>query len=134
MSKYEAKRKRQNKNGTESLYHVKVLRCLNNKCMNVRYNDVEEAILDYFRLFQSLNDKELTNLIEDMVHSHENKNNIKSQKQINEQFEQREKELQNKLNFIFDKYESGIYSDEIFLQRKATLDKEMKELKKPKMS
>ncbi|WIT27779.1 hypothetical protein [Bacillus phage SPbetaL6] len=132
LSKYEAKRKRQNKNGTESLYHVKVLRCLNNKCMNVRYNDVEEAILDYFRLFQSLNDKELTNLIEDMVHSHENKNNIKSQKQINEQFEQREKELQNKLNFIFDKYESGIYSDEIFLQRKATLDKEMKELKKAK--
>ncbi|MCY9376465.1 recombinase family protein [Bacillus sp. T17B1] len=132
LSKYEAKRKRQNKNGTESLYHVKVLRCLNNKCMNVRYNDVEEAILDYFRLFQSLNDKELTNLIEDMIHSHENKNNIKSQKQINEQFEQREKELQNKLNFIFDKYESGIYSDEIFLQRKATLDKEMKELKKAK--
>ncbi|MBL4978720.1 recombinase family protein [Bacillus halotolerans] len=132
LSKYEAKRKRQNKNGTESLYHVKVLRCLNNKCMNVRYNDVEEAILDYFRLFQTLNDKELTNLIEDMVHSHENKNNIKSQKQINEQFEQREKELQNKLNFIFDKYESGIYSDEIFLQRKATLDKEMKELKKAK--
>ncbi|MFB0635229.1 MULTISPECIES: recombinase family protein [Bacillus] len=132
LSKYEAKRKRQNKNGTESLYHVKVLRCLNNKCMNVRYNDVEEAILDYFRLFQSLNDKELTNLIEDMVHSHENKNNIKSQKQINEQFDQREKELQNKLNFIFDKYESGIYSDEIFLQRKATLDKEMKELKKAK--
>ncbi|QFY85137.1 recombinase family protein [Bacillus subtilis] len=132
LSKYEAKRKRQNKNGTESLYHVKVLRCLNNKCMNVRYNDVEEAILDYFRLFQSLNDKELTNLMEDMVHSHENKNNIKSQKQINEQFEQREKELQNKLNFIFDKYESGIYSDEIFLQRKATLDKEMKELKKAK--
>ncbi|MEC1661678.1 recombinase family protein [Bacillus halotolerans] len=132
LSKYEAKRKRQNKNGTESLYHVKVLRCLNNKCMNVRYNDIEEAILDYFRLFKSLNDKELTNHIEDMVHSHENKNNIKSQKQINEQFEQREKELQNKLNFIFDKYESGIYSDEIFLQRKATLDKEMKELKKAK--
>lgn len=132
LSKYEAKRKRQNKNGTESLYHVKVLRCLNNKCMNVRYNDVEEAILDYFRLLQSLNDKELTNLIEEMVHSHENKNNIKSQKQINEQFEQREKELQNKLNFIFDKYESGIYSDEIFLQRKATLDKEMKDLKKAK--
>ncbi|NDJ99931.1 recombinase family protein [Bacillus subtilis] len=132
LSKYEAKRKRQNKNGTESLYHVKVLRCLNNKCMNVRYNDVEEAILDYFRLLQSLNDKELTNLIEEMVHTHENKNNIKSQKQINEQFEQREKELQNKLNFIFDKYESGIYSDEIFLQRKATLDKEMKDLKKAK--
>ncbi|MED0868733.1 recombinase family protein [Bacillus spizizenii] len=132
LSKYEAKRKRQNKNGTESLYHVKVLRCLNNKCMNVRYNDVEEAILDYLKYLQALNDNELTKHLGNVIQSHENKNNIKSKKQMNEQFEQREKELKNKLNFIFDKYESGIYSDEIFLQRKSVLDKELQELKKAK--
>ncbi|MBE1868520.1 recombinase family protein [Bacillus subtilis] len=132
LSKYEAKRKRQNKNGTESLYHVKVLRCLNNKCMNVRYNDVEESILDYLKYLQALNDNELTKHLGNVIQSHENKNNIRSKKQMNEQFEQREKELKNKLNFIFDKYESGIYSDEIFLQRKSVLDKELQELKKAK--
>ncbi|CAI6278759.1 recombinase family protein [Bacillus subtilis] len=132
LSKYEAKRKRQNKNGTESLYHVKVLRCLNNKCMNVRYNDVEEAILDYLKYLQALNDNDLTKHLGSVIQSHENKNNIRSKKQMNEQFEQREKELKNKLNFIFDKYESGIYSDEIFLQRKSVLDKELQELKKAK--
>ncbi|PHI49768.1 recombinase family protein [Bacillus halotolerans] len=132
LSKYEAKRKRQNKNGTESLYHVKVLRCLNNKCMNVRYNDVEEAILDYLKYLQALNDSDLTKHLGSVIQSHENKNNIRSKKQMNEQFEQREKELKNKLNFIFDKYESGIYSDEIFLQRKSVLDKELQELKKAK--
>ncbi|MDG0767183.1 recombinase family protein [Bacillus halotolerans] len=132
LSKYEAKRKRQNKNGTESLYHVKVLRCLNNKCMNVRYDDVEEAILDYLKYLQALNDNDLTKHLGSVIQSHENKNNIRSKKQMNEQFEQREKELKNKLNFIFDKYESGIYSDEIFLQRKSVLDKELQELKKAK--
>ncbi|MFT4400413.1 recombinase family protein [Bacillus sp. SW14] len=132
LSKYEAKRKRQNKNGTESLYHVKVLRCLNNKCMNVRYNDVEEAILDYLKYLQALNDNDLTKHLGSVIQSHENKNNIRSKKQMNEQFDQREKELKNKLNFIFDKYESGIYSDEIFLQRKSVLDKELQELKKAK--
>ncbi|MGP3749583.1 recombinase family protein [Bacillus sp. 3A_MP1] len=132
LSKYEAKRKRQNKSGTESLYHVKVLRCLNNKCMNVRYNDVEEAILDYLKYLQALNDNDLTKHLGSVIQSHENKNNIRSKKQMNEQFEQREKELKNKLNFIFDKYESGIYSDEIFLQRKSVLDKELQELKKAK--
>lgn len=93
LSKYEAKRKRQNKNGTESLYHVKVLRCLNNKCMNVRYNDVEEAILDYLKYLQALNDNDLTKHLGSVIQSHENKNNIRSKKQMNEQFEQREKEL-----------------------------------------
>ncbi|KXZ18113.1 resolvase [Bacillus nakamurai] len=132
LSKYEAERKHRNKNGTERVYHVKLLRCKNNKCINVRYNDVEEAVLDYVKSLKALNDNDLSRHIQSIIHAYESKKNMKSKKQMNEQFEQRKKELQHKLNFIFDKYESGIYSDEVFLQRKSALDQEIEELQKAK--
>lgn len=44
---------------------------------------------------------------------------------MKEQFKWCEKEFYNKLYFIFDKYENGIYLDEMFLQRKFVLDEEM---------
>ncbi len=36
----------------------------------------------------------------------------------------RRDDLERRMKFIFDKYEAGIYTDEMFLQRKAEIDKE----------
>lgn len=131
LSKYEARRKRRNKDGTTSVYHVKLLRC-RNTCMNVRYDDVEDAILDYLMSLDALNKKELFTQIESMITAYESRNSIKAEEQMKEQLKRREKELHNKLHFIFDKYENGIYSDEMFLQRKSALDEEMNGLEQVK--
>lgn len=115
LSKYESKRIRKNKDGTESVYHVKSLTCKKNKCTYVRYNDVENAILDYLSSLNDLNDSTLTKHINSMLSKYEDDNsNMKTKKQMSEHLSQKEKELKNKENFIFDKYESGIYSDELF--------------------
>ncbi|QHQ79485.1 serine-type integrase SprA [Bacillus subtilis] len=133
LSKYESKRIRKNKDGTESVYHVKSLTCKKNKCTYVRYNDVENAILDYLSSLNDLNDSTLTKHINSMLSKYEDDNsNMKTKKQMSEHLSQKEKELKNKENFIFDKYESGIYSDELFLKRKAALDEEFKELQNAK--
>ncbi|MCR1991125.1 serine-type integrase SprA [Bacillus subtilis] len=133
LSKYESKRRRKNKDGTESVYHVKSLTCKKNKCTYVRYNDVEDAILDYLSSLNDLNDSTLTKHINSMLSKYEDDNsNMKTKKQMSEHLSQKEKELKNKENFIFDKYESGIYSDELFLKRKAALDEEFKELQNAK--
>ncbi|QHM20372.1 hypothetical protein C7M30_04108 [Bacillus subtilis] len=133
LSKYESKRRRKNKDGTESVYHVKSLTCKKNKCTYVRYNDVENAILDYLSSLNDLNDSTLTKHINSMLSKYEDDNsNMKTKKQMSEHLSQKEKELKNKENFIFDKYESGIYSDELFLKRKAALDEEFKELQNAK--
>ncbi|MCY8126308.1 serine-type integrase SprA [Bacillus spizizenii] len=133
LSKYESKRRRKNKDGTESVYHVKSLTCKKNKCTYVRYNDVENAILDYLSSLNELNDSTLTKHINSMISKYEDDNSsMKTKKQMSEHLSQKEKELKNKESFIFDKYESGIYSDELFLKRKAALDEEFKELQNAK--
>ncbi|MCY8063793.1 serine-type integrase SprA [Bacillus spizizenii] len=133
LSKYESKRRRKNKDGTESVYHVKSLTCKKNKCTYVRYNDVENAILDYLSSLNDLNDSTLTKHINTMISKYEDDNSsMKTKKQMSEHLSQKEKELKNKESFIFDKYESGIYSDELFLKRKAALDEEFKELQNAK--
>ncbi|NMV99412.1 recombinase family protein [Bacillus velezensis] len=129
LSKYETRRTRENKNGTESVYHVKSLTCKKNKCTYVRYNDVENAILDYLSSLSNLDNKTLTKHIIYMISKYEDVNsNVKTKKQMSEHLSQKEQELKNKENFIFEKYESGIYTDELFLKRKAVLDEEFKEL------
>lgn len=115
LSKYETRRTRENKNGTKSVYHVKSLTCKKNKCTYVRYNDVENAILDYLSSLSNLDNKTLTKHITSMISKYEDVNsNVKTKKQMSEHLSQKEQELINKENFIFEKYESGIYTDELF--------------------
>lgn len=95
----------------------------------MRYNDVENAILDYLSSLSNLDNKTLTKHIISMISKYEDVNsNVKTKKQMSEHLSQKEQELKNKENFIFEKYESGIYTDELFLKRKAVLDEEFKEL------
>lgn len=63
----------------------------------------------------NLDNKTLTKHIISMISKYEDINsNVKTKKQMSEHLSQKEQELINKENFIFEKYESGIYTDELF--------------------
>lgn len=63
----------------------------------MRYNDVENAILDYLSSLNDLNDSTLTKHINSMLSKYEDDNsNMKTKKQMSEHLSQKEKELKTK--------------------------------------
>ncbi|WP_342487344.1 recombinase family protein [Bacillus sp. FSL R7-0651] len=132
LQKYESEYNRQNKDGTSSYFHVKLLICRINKCTSVRYQYVEEAILLYLKELVTLDNKEIKAVIEKSIEFSEKSSQNKSTEQMMSQAIQKEKEINNKLTFIYEKFESGIYSDEMFLQRKSALENELEDIKKLK--
>lgn len=122
-------RKYKKQNGEESEYVKEFLKCQKNHCMSVKYRDVENAILDALIYLKELNNKELRNSLNAIVNFNNINSKNKSEEKIREQALQKEKELSERMEFVFDKYEKGIYTDEMFLQRKAIIDSEKNELK-----
>ncbi|WP_273544536.1 hypothetical protein [Bacillus altitudinis] len=80
----------------------------------------------------SLENNKLKAIIEKSMEAAETNNSEKTSEQMLVQANQKQKELENKLTFIFEKFESGIYTDEMFLQRKAAIEKEIADIKKLK--
>ncbi len=132
LQKFESEYNRKNKDGTSSYFHVKLLICRINKCTSVRYQYVEEAILEYLEQLIALENDKLKVVIEKSMEEAENNKSEKTSEQMVVQANQKQKELENKLTFIFEKFESGIYTDEMFLQRKAAIEKEISDIKKLK--
>lgn len=129
-----ANRKYKKQDGTESIYTQEFLKCLRNNCMSVKYRDVEEAILDALNELSEFDEDTLKSYVTTTVDKRKNANNSNTGQQMIEQIESKEKELKSRMNFIFDKYEKGIYTDEIFLQRKTVIDQELSELEDAKKS
>jgi site-specific DNA recombinase len=120
-------------NGEISKYEKEFLWCTTTACSFVKYRDAEERIIKTLQILGDLNDDLLTESIEKLTSS--SRNIIRADDQyIHSQVEQRKKELNNKLKFIFEKYESGIYSDDDFLSRKVSIQKEMDELSKVRIN
>ncbi len=132
LQKFESEYNRKNKDGTSSYFHVKLLICRINKCTSVRYQYVEEAILEYLKHLVSLKSEKLKDIVLQSLELSKSNKNVKSNEQMVVQATQKEKELENRLVFIYEKFESGIYTDEIFLQRKSAIEKELEDIKKIK--
>jgi hypothetical protein len=118
--------------GSKSEYYQEFLKCPVPGCMNVKYRDVEEAIFDYLKTLDSFSNEELQKHLTTMHKTINKDSDSETKKQMVLQIEQKEKELNERLNFIFDKYEKQIYSDEIFLLRKKTIEDEKLKLKEAK--
>ncbi len=120
------------KNGEVSKYKKEFLWCTTPGCTFVKYRDVEKSILRYLEELKILDDDKLRKfIINSTTH---NKEEIINKNEVRKQVEQKKKELKNKLEFIFEKFESGVYTDEMFLERKNAIEKELKELKKVKFN
>ena len=126
------KRKYYKQDGTNSEYIQEFLKCLKSKCMSVKYRDVEGAIVETLKLISDLDDKELNKFINETIKEKNTKKGSDSKQKLLEQITQKEKELSSRMEFIFDKYEKGIYTDEMFIQRKLAIEKEREELDKSK--
>ncbi|MGG1663053.1 recombinase family protein [Brevibacillus sp. NRS-1366] len=112
------------KDGEISKYHKEFLWCTTSACTFVKYRDVESTIISYLEHLTILDDNKLHNEILNGLVSEDEFDYDEVRKSI----EQRKRELQNRLKFVFEKYESGIYSDTDFIERKSAIEKEMSEL------
>lgn len=119
------------KDGTKSVYLKEFLWCTTQGCTFVRYRAIEEDIIETLRILSELDDDLLQKQIEAMIV--ENGKNEVSQEDLIKQIQLRKEELKRRMDFIFEKYETGIYTDEIFLERKAEIEKQMAELEKIKI-
>jgi DNA invertase Pin-like site-specific DNA recombinase len=118
--------------GTESEYYQEFLKCPVPGCMNVKYRDVEEAIIDHFKTLDGFSNKDFQKYLESMYKNINKDSDSETKNQMLLQIEQKEKELNERLNFIFEKYEKQIYSDDVFIMRKKTIDDEKLKLKDAK--
>lgn len=118
--------------GTKSEYLKEFLKCQKNYCMSVKYRDVEGAIINSLAQLIKLNDVKLRKTLNQIVEKDNSQNDSKTKGNMLEQIIHKEKELSDRLEFIYDKYEKGIYTDDMFIQRKAAIDKETQELMKMK--
>ncbi|AOK91943.1 recombinase family protein [Paenibacillus polymyxa] len=113
------------KSGAVSKYHKEFLWCTSAGCTFIKYRSVEEDLLEVLRHFSNL-DKDILQEQLNLIIAVEQKDN--RQEDISAYIEQRSKELKNRMRFIYEKYETGKYTDEMFDERKAEIDSELQEL------
>lgn len=118
--------------GTESIYVKEFLKCLKENCMSVKYRDVEEAILEHLNVIADLDDDKLLEVVDNLVVEKELDTHSVTKDQMLRQIDQKEKELKERMNFIFEQFETKIYTPEMFLERKNTIEKELSLLEKSK--
>lgn len=115
------------KDGEITKYHKEFLWCPS-KCGAVKYRDVENLILRFLEELKELNKEQLLDVIKGNISNNIGDN--RQEEQLKQTIINKEKELKNRLSFISDKYESGVYSDEEFIERRKKINQELEDLKK----
>lgn len=119
------------KKGNEKIYNKKFIKCKTIGCGAVKYDFVEEKVLDFMNHIETLKEETLALLISEMKDSTEI-NNF-SIDEIEQTRKVQLQELNKRLEFIFEKFESGVYSDKEFLERKEQIQKELSKLENTKI-
>ncbi|MGG1650124.1 recombinase family protein [Paenibacillus sp. NRS-1780] len=113
------------KSGATSKYHKEFLWCTSAGCTFLKYRSIEEDLLEVLQHFKNL-DKDILQEQLSLLIAADQKDN--RQEDISAYIEQRSKELKNRMRFVYEKYETGKYTDEMFDERKAEIDSELQEL------
>ncbi len=110
------------KNGEKSTYHKEFLWCPTPGCTCVKYRDVESSIIEYLKILGEFDVLKLKEIFEATYNKQkENAATIDTSGAV----ERKKADLKRRLKFICEKYESGIYDDQLFQERKAELEKEL---------
>ncbi|WP_180953464.1 recombinase family protein [Bacillus sp. T33-2] len=120
-------RKWTNKDGSVTEKLTERVRCLKNltpSCGSVQYRDIEQGLLEAIKQYTTFNEEDFRKAY-NVIFS-EKEENFDDVVLIN--IEKQLKTLNNRLEFIYEKYESGIYTDEEFKQRKNKIEDEKKKL------
>ncbi|MFZ5642569.1 MAG: recombinase family protein [Bacillota bacterium] len=110
------------KTGGTSIYHKEFLWCPTPGCTCVKYRDVETSILTYLK---TLRDFDVERLKQSFENIYRKQRETIIDLNTNEIVEKRKAELKRRLKFVCDRYESGIYDDQLFLERKSEIEKEL---------
>ncbi|TQS01355.1 recombinase family protein [Paenibacillus ottowii] len=113
------------KSGTINKYHKEFLWCTTSGCTFLKYRSIEEDLLEVLRHFSNLDKDILQEQLSQLI-AEDKKVNYKED--VSSYIESRSKELKKRMNFIYEKYETGKYTDEMFDERKAEIDSELQEL------
>jgi DNA invertase Pin-like site-specific DNA recombinase len=109
-------------------YHKEFLWCPSDDCGSVKYRNVENLIIEFLERLNHLDSDKLLLLLKEYTNTQTD--DINQKEQLKQIIIDKEKELKNRLTFIKDKYESGVYSDEEFIERRAKINKELEDLEK----
>ena len=114
------------KDGTTTVYHKEFLWCTTAGCTFVKYRNVEEDLLETLRQIESLDDEKLISLYTAVQQNEPEED--EGFESILKQIEIKKESLNRRLKFVYEKYETGIYSDDEFIKRRADIEKELKEI------
>lgn len=126
MVRNEQNQKIRNKQGELKVYHKEFLLCSTSNCTMVKYRAVEESLLEVLRLIGDLDDEQIAATLKPLLS--ENDKPSKSTEDTEQFVERRKKELKHRMDFIYEKYETGMYTDEMFIERKAEIDLDLAKL------
>jgi site-specific DNA recombinase len=124
-----SKRKHTKKDGEVSIYHDVFLRCANG-CLTTRYEPVERNVVDLLVHLKNADADVLTSALRSYVDrkSIADPSNERQVADLLSQLGDKKRELNKRREFIFDRYEKGIYDDDTFLERRNALEEELKEV------
>lgn len=117
-------------NGEKSTYRKEFLWCTTPSCTYLKYRDVEEAIINYLGYLQALDEDLLAKHIAESIK--QEADSTISVNDLKRQVEERKAELKKRLDFVYQKHESGVYDDDEFVERRSKIKKELDELNKVK--
>jgi DNA invertase Pin-like site-specific DNA recombinase len=118
--------------GEISVYRKEFLWCTTSGCTFVKYRNIEEDLLEVLKYLRELDDELLRSQLQVVLEDQKNEKGM-SQEDMQRHIEMRREDLKRRMKFIYEKYESGIYTDEMFLERKAEVDRELAELENIKV-
>ncbi|GBF34321.1 site-specific recombinase [Desulfocucumis palustris] len=110
------------KAGGISKYHKEFLWCPTPGCTCVKYRDVESEILRYLDILDEFDTQKLDEIF-GQVYQQQKEAAVSID--TNESVQRRKAELKRRLKFIYEKYEAGIYDDQIFQERRDEIEKEL---------
>lgn len=115
----------QKQSGYESVYHKEFLWCPTENCSSVKYRDVESQLLSYLEYSVNISDERLNEVLQNSM-------NIKSstinRDEMVANLQSKINELNKKRKFIFDQYENEVYTKDIFMERKNSVEKEIADI------
>jgi DNA invertase Pin-like site-specific DNA recombinase len=125
-----SKRRHQKKDGEVSVYFDYYLRCRNG-CLTTRYEPIEQKVVGLLEYFHEIDNNTLEKALHGLIQRKSKNDLVQTQRKedVLNQIKSKVKELEKRRDFIFTKYENGIYDDKTFLERRAAIETELQELK-----
>lgn len=110
--------------GTVSTYHKEFLWCTKSGCTFVKYRSVEEDLLHALKVIRDLDNGRMREVLAGIVDNSPAQKLQQSADEMRDYIAGRRKELKAREKFIFEKYETGRYTDEVFDERMAEIKEE----------